>query len=123
MYINNILNFQESKTILNARTKKVWKLIICPSYIYIYIYIYIYMCVYMCVYLCLYIYIYIYIVAWSDSKKSVLLIELTVPWEENREETHEQKKNRYQTLRADCVGKGWICHVIPIDVGCRFFQK
>ena len=23
------------------------------------------------------------IVAWSDSKKSVLLIELTVPWEEN----------------------------------------
>ena len=24
------------------------------------------------------------VVAWSDSKKSVLLIELTVPWEENR---------------------------------------
>ena len=39
MYSNNILNFQESTTILNARTKKVWKLIVCPSYIYIYIYI------------------------------------------------------------------------------------
>ena len=46
------------------------------------------------------------IVALSDSKKSVFLIELTVPWEENREEAHERKKNRYETLRADCVEKG-----------------
>ena len=61
------------------------------------------------------------IVAWSDSKKSVLLIELTVPWEENREEAHERKKSRYETLRADCVEKGWICHGIPIEVGCRGF--
>ena len=60
------------------------------------------------------------IVAWSDSK-SVLLIELTVSWEENREEAHERKKNRYETVCADCVEKGWICHVIPIEVGCRGF--
>ena len=33
MYSNNILNFQESTTILNARTKKVWKLIECTTYI------------------------------------------------------------------------------------------
>ena len=32
------------------------------------------------------------IVAGSVSKKSVLLIELTVPWEENRKEAHEKKK-------------------------------
>ena len=32
-YSNNIVNFQESTTILNAHTKKVWKLIVCPSYI------------------------------------------------------------------------------------------
>ena len=32
MYSNNILNFQESTTILNAHTKKVWKLIVCTSY-------------------------------------------------------------------------------------------
>ena len=42
MYSNNIVNFQECMTILNAHTKKVWKLIVCTSYIYIYIYIYIY---------------------------------------------------------------------------------
>ena len=38
-----------------------------------------------------------------------------------REEAHERKKNRYATLHADCVEKGWICHVIPIEVGCRGF--
>ena len=61
------------------------------------------------------------IVTWSDSRKSVLFIEMTVPWEENREEAHERNKNRYETLRADWVEKGWICHVIPIEVGCRGF--
>ena len=42
MYSNNILNFQESSTILNACTKKVWKLIVCTSYIHTYIHTYIY---------------------------------------------------------------------------------
>ena len=32
IYGNNIVNFQESTKILNARTKKVWKLIVCTSY-------------------------------------------------------------------------------------------
>ncbi len=31
MYSNNILNFQESMTILNASTKKVWKPIECTT--------------------------------------------------------------------------------------------
>ena len=33
MYSNNILNFQEFTTILNAHTKNVWKLIVCTSYV------------------------------------------------------------------------------------------
>ena len=33
MYSNNIVNFQESMTILNAHTKKVWKLLVFTSYI------------------------------------------------------------------------------------------
>ena len=61
------------------------------------------------------------IVAWSDSKKSVLLIELTVPWEENQEEAHERNKKRDETLCANCVEKGWICYVIPIEVDCHGF--
>ena len=42
IYRHNIVNCQESTTILNACTKKVWKLIEFTAYIYIYIYIYIY---------------------------------------------------------------------------------
>ena len=61
------------------------------------------------------------IVAWSDSKKSVFLLELTVLWEENQEEAHERKKIQYERLRADCVEKGWTSHVIPIEAGCRGF--
>ena len=34
MYSNNIVNFQESTTILNACTKKVWKLIEGTTYMY-----------------------------------------------------------------------------------------
>ena len=37
MSSNNILNLQESTTILNPHTKKVWKLIVCPSYLSIYL--------------------------------------------------------------------------------------
>ena len=37
------------------------------------------------------------------------------------EEAHERKKNRYETLRVDCVKKSWLCHVMPIEVGCRGF--
>ena len=33
MYSNKIMNFQEYTTILHAHTKKVWKLIVCTSYI------------------------------------------------------------------------------------------
>ena len=58
------------------------------------------------------------IVAWSDSKKSVLLIELTVPWEENREEAHERKKNRYGTLRADCVPTACRLRGKGLDMPC-----
>ena len=45
------------------------------------------------------------IVAWSGSKKSVLLVELTAPWKENLKEAHERKKNRYETA-CRLRGKG-----------------
>ena len=46
MYSNNIVNFQESTTILNACTKKSDNLLNAPRvYIYIYIYIYIVLCI------------------------------------------------------------------------------
>ena len=75
MYSNNIVNFQESMTILNACTKKLWKLIECTTNMqvvasvsygacvrreeaYIYVHMYVYMAAYIdiclcgCVYVC-----------------------------------------------------------------------
>ena len=60
------------------------------------------------------------IVAWSDSKKSVLHIELTVPWDENREDLHGQKKTCCDASRLR--GKGLECHVIPIEIDYRGFS-
>ena len=45
MYSSNIVNFQESTTILNACTKKVWKLIECTTYSYLYYFLIIQMSV------------------------------------------------------------------------------
>ena len=42
MYSNNIVNFQESTTILNAGTKKARKLIEGTLYVCMYVFIYIY---------------------------------------------------------------------------------
>ena len=80
MYSNNIVNVQESTTILNTCTKKVWKLIegstylICNIYIYIYIYIYMYIYIYkIYIYIYIfYIYIYIYIYIYSFSQRGPL---------------------------------------------------
>ena len=59
------------------------------------------------------------IVAWSDSKKSILLIELTVPREENREEAHKQKKKQYETLHADTEEHSVISFLSKIGItGC-----
>ena len=71
------------------------------------------------------------IVAWSDSKKSVLLIELTFSLGRKPGGGTQAEENRYETQHGDCMDKGWICHVISIEVGCRgflghsfrFFQK
>ena len=61
---NNIVNSQESRTILNACTKKVWELIQGKTYIYIYIYIsFFYFLSRGIIYIYVYIYIYIYKVA------------------------------------------------------------
>ena len=47
------------------------------------------------------------IVAWSDSKKCVFFIELTISGKENRKEVHEWKKNQYKTLHVNCMEKGY----------------
>ena len=61
MYSNNILNFQESLTILNTRTKKsgnLLKALRIHTYTYVYICLCMYICVYICVCVCMYVCVY-----------------------------------------------------------------
>ena len=60
------------------------------------------------------------IVIWSNTVKRVIIVELTVPWE-NMEEAFERKKLWYENLRMECEDKGWACQVMAIEVGCRGF--
>jgi ribA/ribD-fused uncharacterized protein len=61
------------------------------------------------------------IVIWSKKAKTVIIIELTVPWEENMEAAHERKMLKYQDLTAECREKGWKTWCLAIEVGCRGF--
>ena len=61
------------------------------------------------------------IVLSSESTKQVVLLELTVPWEDRLEEAHERKRAKYQELVAECKNNGWKTRNEPIEVGCRGF--
>lgn len=57
----------------------------------------------------------------SVASRQVLLIELTVPWEDRIEEANERKRSNYQELVEQCQGRGWKARCEPIEVGCRGF--
>ena len=61
------------------------------------------------------------IVMWSASTKQLVMIELTVPWEERIEDAYERKKAKYQELVEESKDKGWKVWCLPVEVGCRGF--
>ena len=61
------------------------------------------------------------IVLWSIPAKTVIMAELTVPWEENMEAAFERKKDKYSELAAACREAGWKAFTYPGEVGCRGF--
>ena len=58
-------------------------------------------------------------VLWSPSRRSVYVIELTVPWENSVEEAYE--KLRYTELAEDASQRGWSAKVCPVEIECRGF--
>jgi len=60
-------------------------------------------------------------VLWSKKAHTGVIIELTIPWEENIEAAHERKMLKYQELTSDCREKGWKTWCMAIEVGCRGF--
>ena len=61
------------------------------------------------------------IVIWSIAMKTVVMAELTVPWEDGLEAAFERKKERYAELAAACAQAGWRAYTYPVEVGCRGF--
>ena len=61
------------------------------------------------------------VVLWSEESKKIILIELTVPWEEGCELAFERKNAKYQDLLHECREKGWQSWLFPVEVGCRGF--
>ncbi|XP_033756635.1 uncharacterized protein LOC117339230 [Pecten maximus] len=58
----------------------------------------------------------------ATQSKILILVELTVPWEENCEEAHERKNLKYADLTSDCREKGWKVWMIAVEVGCSGFK-
>ncbi|KAL0161471.1 hypothetical protein M9458_045196, partial [Cirrhinus mrigala] len=61
------------------------------------------------------------IVIWSTTTKTVIMAELTVPWEDGMEAAFERKKEKYADLAAACTQDGWRAYTFPVEVGCRGF--
>lgn len=57
----------------------------------------------------------------SESTKQLIMLELTVPWEERMEEANERKRAKYQELVEECRNQGWRTICEPLEVGCRGF--
>lgn len=57
-----------------------------------------------------------HLVAWSEMSKRVVLVELTVPWEDA-----VQEASRYADLVAECQRKGCRATTYPVEIGCRGF--
>lgn len=63
------------------------------------------------------------LIMWSETCKTVLLVELTVPWEGGGgvEAAYERKRAKYSDLAAECREAGWKAVICPVEVGCRGF--
>ena len=59
------------------------------------------------------------IVMVNTKKKSVHLLELTVPFEENISKAHERKHIKYTDLVSDITDTGYKCDLICFEIGSR----
>ena len=63
------------------------------------------------------------IVIYSSQIRCVILIENTSGCEENHDENHTIKTEKYNSLVDHIRGTGWKCHFFTIEVGARGFNS
>ena len=60
-------------------------------------------------------------VVYSNTLKTVFLLELTCGDESNFEDQRARKEERYSQLLADIGSAGWTTRLFTFEVGCRGF--
>lgn len=55
------------------------------------------------------------------SSSTILVAELTVPWEDRLAIAHQLKKAKHEDLIEEALVKGWQATLFPIEVGCHGF--
>lgn len=53
----------------------------------------------------------------SEASRQLVLLGLTVPWEEKMEEAHECKQAKYKELGEDCRKRGRKTRCMPVEIG------
>ena len=61
------------------------------------------------------------IIIYSNKQKSVILIELTCPCEENMEAWHNAKVNTYMPLKSVIENNGWNVDLFAVKVRARWY--
>ena len=61
------------------------------------------------------------LVIWSRKTNTVVIGELTVPWEDNNEVANEYKRDKYTDPVLECTQKGWKLILCPFEVGSHGF--
>lgn len=59
------------------------------------------------------------IVLVSETTRQVVMLKLTVPWEDRMEKAFERKRAKYEGLVGKCQSRGLKTCCDPIKVGCR----
>lgn len=62
-------------------------------------------------------------VLWSEEAKKIILIELTVSWEEGCKQAFERKSANYQDLLNDCREKGWSSQGRLLRIPCTLSMR
>ena len=63
------------------------------------------------------------LVVWSDERRCAVILELTVPWEENFAAAEARKEDRYQELLTECREEGWDVEYYHLAVGVRGYVE
>lgn len=58
---------------------------------------------------------------WSREAKKIILIKLTILWEDACDRAFKRKKSKYQDLQQDYRENRWQACLFPVKVGCREF--